>query len=147
MANLLETLKNTALQTSIRGRRLGLTQDDYLVGVKDLQKQVEDISSTAASTISAFGFTRLMSTAASSAIYTVAQHVAGIEKRIAQTSSSTLGFAVRFPSGTNVYTTAGTSFNQLVFAGAGNVVALSALSSAILALVGTLPSGVTASTF
>ena len=146
MALLLEGLRNI-IQTSIRGRRLGLTNDEYLVGQKDIQMSVEDITSTAASTCLPYGATRLMSTAGSSATYTVSQHVTGVVKRFSQTSSSTLGFAVRFASGVNVYTTAGTSFNQLVFSGAGNTISLSALSTAILALNGTLPSGVTASTF
>ena len=55
MAQSLETLRS-ALLTSIFGRRIGLTVDEYLSGAKDMKRPVQDLTSAStATTLNAFG--------------------------------------------------------------------------------------------
>ena len=89
MAYSLETLRSQKI-TSIHGRRLGLDKNDYLVGPKAVREQVEDLTTTAASSASPYGLTRLMATGSSQlSDYTLQAPVIGVVKRIAMQTSST----------------------------------------------------------
>jgi len=123
-----EQLRNV-MKTSILGRRFGLDAGDYQVGGGNTRNAVENITTTAASSLASDGFAALTSTAASSAIYTLQAPVVGLSKEITQLSSSTLGFAVQFGAGAQLVTTAGSSFNQAVFQSVGAAVRLSCLST------------------
>jgi hypothetical protein len=90
MAKLLETLRNTIL-TSVHGRRVGLDKDEYLVGPKALAVQIEDIQSTNATTVSAYGHTRVLTSGSSQG---PVQHflpapVPGVMKTLSLDSTST----------------------------------------------------------
>ncbi len=90
MAQSLETLRSQN-NTSIYGRRLGLTYDDYLVGPKDLKLAIEDIQTTVATTAAAYGITRVLTTGSSQG---PVQHflpapIPGVEKVILLQSTST----------------------------------------------------------
>jgi len=147
MALLLESLRNQIL-VPWWGRRDGLDSNEFEIGPKDLRCQVEDITTTAASTLSNFGFTNLACTVASSATYTLPLPPVGVTKTIVQTSSSTLGYNVRLPSGANFVTTSGSSWNQITFLGLGQTADIIAISSAKFSVrAGASASGLTASTF
>lgn len=55
MAQSLETLRS-ALLTSVFGRRLGMTNDEYVAGVKDVKLPVQDLTSlTTATVVNGYG--------------------------------------------------------------------------------------------
>lgn len=116
------------MQTSMMGRLSGFDRKGYEVGEEDTKLPVDVITTTAATTLIANGFSLLAATAASSATYTI-DSVAGIYKQITQISSSTLGFAVQFGANAQIVTTLGTSFNQIVFAGFGHTAGLSCVAT------------------
>lgn len=89
MAKLLEAFRNSII-TSIRGRRLGLTNDDYLVGVKAVATQIEDLT-TSPTTVAAYGHSRVTVTGSSQG---PVQHflpapVPGVMKTLSLDSTST----------------------------------------------------------
>jgi len=119
-----ETLRNLMV-TSMMGRRAGMDINGYEVGEQDTRLVVDAITTTAATSMNGAGATLLAATAASSAVYTILNPVAGVYKLITQlTSATTLGYAVQFGANANIVTTAGSSFNQIVFGGVGHVASL-----------------------
>ena len=147
---LLEVLRNQYL-TSLYGRRAGIDPNAYEIGPKDFRVQIENIGTTAASSLSSFGISCLSCTVASSAIYTL-QPIDGIGiqgKQIIQTSTSTLGYIVKCSTNpvTNLLTTGGSSFNQMTFSCLGALQELVSISSVVWATKNTANSGVTFSTF
>jgi|SRR5690348_11215344 len=118
-----EGLRNQGL-TNVYGRRASIDIAGYEVGEQDTRTPIDVVSTTAATSLSANGFSLLACTAASSALYTMNTGVGSVYKQITQVSSSTLGFAVQFGASALIVTTAGTSFNQIVFQGVGHTVNL-----------------------
>ena len=118
------------MKTSMMGRRAGMDALDYEVGEQDTRLVIDNITTTVPTSLSPNGFSNLSCTAVSSAIHTLSAPVAGIYKQITQISSSTLGIAVQFGANANIVTSAGTSFNQAVFAGVGHSASLSCMSTA-----------------
>lgn len=146
-AQLLDKLRNQIL-TSLYGRRDGIDKDEYNIGPKDFRVQIENITSTAASTLSNYGITCLSCTATSSAVYTMTAPVPGVQGRqIFQASTSTLGYAIQLPAGVTILATNGSSFNQMVFYGQGAALELSAISSLTWATKFTPNSNSSLSTF
>jgi hypothetical protein len=146
-----ETLRNSMV-TSMMGRRAGMDVNGYEVGEQDTRLPIDNITTTAATSLVPNGFSVLTCTAASSAIMTLLQAVPGVYKQITQFSSSTLGIVVQFGANANIVTSAGSSFNQIVFAGVGHCVSLACVSSSTAAgpiwMSATPPSpGVTFSTY
>jgi hypothetical protein len=123
-----EQLRNQ-MKTSMMGRRAGMDNNDYEVGEQDTRLPVDNITSTVQTSLSANGFSLLSCTVASSAIHTLQGPVPGIYKQITQISSSTLGIAVQFGASANIVTSAGSSFNQIVFAGVGHTANLACVST------------------
>lgn len=142
MAYSLQTLRSQKI-TSIHGRRLALDKDDFIVGPKDIRKQIEDDQSTAGSSFSPFGVTRILTTGSSQCgIYTLQAPVPGTRKRIVLTSSSTgcqlvkaSGSALFY--GCSVSTIGSTVIN---FLGRGAEVTLEAVSSIAWQLFGSMSS-------
>src|SRR5690242_17261190 len=90
MAQSLETIRSSLL-TSIFGRRLGLTSDEYVGGTKELKLAIEDISTTVPTTLLAYGITRILTSGSSQG---PTQHflpapVPGVEKTIIMVTTST----------------------------------------------------------
>lgn len=112
-----------SMLTSLMGRLSGFDRRGYEVGEEDTRLPIDNITSTAASTLVANGLSLLSCTAASSAVYTI-DTVGGIYKQITQISSSTLGFSVQFGANAHLVSTLGSSMNQLTFAGFGHTVNL-----------------------
>lgn len=123
-----EGLRNM-MKTSMMGRRAGMDNNDYEVGEQDTRLPIDNIGTTVPTSLSPNGFTNFSCTATSSAIHTLQQAVAGIYKTLTQISSSTLGIAVQFGANANIVTTAGSSFNQITFAGVGHTVGLACVST------------------
>lgn len=123
-----ENLRNLMV-TTMMGRRAGMDANGYEVGEQDTRLPIDNIGTTVPTSLSPNGFTNLSCTVASSAIHTLQNPVAGIYKMITQLSSSTLGIAVQFGAGANIVTSAGSSFNQIVFAGVGHVASLACIST------------------
>lgn len=138
MAYLIETLRSQMI-TSVHGRRLGLDKDDYLIGPKSLRKQVEDVQTTVATSLSAYGMTRMLTTGSSQCgVHTLQAPVIGVQKRIFLQSTSTGCQIVKFSGGALVIgaslTTAGSTCINLLQQGAN--VTLEAVSSALWLLTG-----------
>jgi hypothetical protein len=123
-----ETLRNMMI-TTMMGRRAGMDVRNYEVGEEDTRLPVQNISSTVPTSVVVNGFTNLSCTIASSAIHTFLDATAGIYKTITQLSSSTLGIAIQFGTAAQIVTTAGTSFNKIVFLGVGHTIGLACVSS------------------
>lgn len=133
MPQTLEQLRNQ-IKTGIYGRRFGIdnyrpTAEEYLVGAADLRKLVENVTTTAGTSLASHGYSILSATTASSAINTLQAPVPGIDKVIVQTNTSTLGHQIQLAAGTNVGTSTGSSANQITFLAQGAAVRLTALSS------------------
>lgn len=123
-----EGLRNM-MKTSMMGRRAGMDNNDYEVGEQDTRLPIDNIGTTVPTSLSPNGFTLLSSTAASAATYTLQNPVPGIYKQITQISSSTQGFTVQFGAGAQIVTSAGSSFNQITFAGIGHTANLACMST------------------
>lgn len=140
MASLLETLRNS-IQTSVFGRRLGLNPTEYLVGPRDLQRQVIDLSSASTATvIPAFGIVHLLlTTAATSAAgggFILSTPVPGVSVKIVNdyTSTGALGSTaatlLRPSNAVAIQSSEGTTMTTIVMSSQG-MVELTGLSSAI----------------
>lgn len=115
--------------TSMMGIRAGMDVAGYEVGEEDTRLPIDNVSTTVGTSLSPNGFSNLACTIASSATHTLLAPVAGIYKQITQISSSTLGIVVQFGANANIVTSAGSSFNQMVFAGVGHCASLSCMST------------------
>lgn len=118
------------IETSLFGNRAGMDFRGYEVGEEDTRLPIDNVSSTVATSLSVNGFSNFTSTPASSATYTLQDAVPGIYKTLTQLSSSTLGFVVQFGALANIVTTAGSSFNQIIFQGVGHTIGLACVSTA-----------------
>lgn len=123
-----ESLRNQMI-TSMMGRRAGMDGRGYECGEEDTRLPIDNIASTVPTSLSPNGFSLLSCTAASSAAHTLQNPVPGIYKQITQISSSTLGIAIQFGAGAQIVTSAGSSFNQVVFAGVGHTASLACVST------------------
>lgn len=117
------------MKTSMMGRRAGMDNADYEVGEQDTRLPIDNLTTTANSSLSPNGFSILSCTAASSATYTLFGGVPGIYKQITQISSSTLGYVIQMGANAQVVSTAGSSFNQMTFAGVGHTMNLCCIAS------------------
>lgn len=117
------------METSMMGLRAGIDFSGYEVGEEDTRLPVENISTTVPTSCAPNGFTLFSCTLASSAIHTLKTSVSGIYKTLTQLSSSTLGIALQFGANDSIVTTAGSSFNQIVFAGVGHTASLACMST------------------
>lgn len=117
------------LLVSMMGSKAAFDVRGYEVGEEDTRLPVQNITTTLPTSHLPNGFTNYSCTVTSSAIHTFQDAVAGIYKTLTQISSSTLGIAVQFGALANIVTTAGSSFNQIVFAGVGHTVGLACVST------------------
>ena len=109
MALLIETLRN-AYKTSLYGRRIGLDANDYIVGPPGMRVQVEDITTTAATSASPFGITRVLTSGSSqTGSYTLQAPIVGVTKTLLLNSTSTGGQQFTMTGATVYNATAGTS--------------------------------------
>ena len=131
MATLIETLRS-AILTSVVGRRMGLDANGFLVGPADIRLQIEDITTTAATSASAYGITRVMTSGSTqTGSYTLQAPIPGVRKTLMLTSTST-GIMVFFPTNATVQTSSGLA-GSTVFSlrGLGAVMDLLAVSTSL----------------
>jgi sorbitol-specific phosphotransferase system component IIA len=112
------------METSMMGARAGMDFAGYEVGEEDTRLPIDNITSTVPTSLSPNGFSIFSCTVASSAIHTLKTSVSGIYKTLTQISSSTLGIVVQLGANDVIVTTAGSSFNQITFAGVGHTAGL-----------------------
>lgn len=124
-----DPLYASRIRTSIHGRRLGLDDNNMIVGPPALKEGVTTGSSLG--TIPAHGMTNLSATAAST--YTLDPPIVGIVKRLFCTIATSQG--VKTAAATFV-TTLGSSFRRLTFATSGDGAVLYGLSTSQYAVVG-----------
>lgn len=142
MALLLEGARNLILR-SIVGRRLGFDANDYLIGHRDQRLQVEDLSSTVPTTISAFGITRIgtMSSTQGPVQHFLPAPVVGLRKTITMTGTSTA--SIQFLTTANgaavINTSLGTTSNAVNFRGPSGYVELVGLTTALWGVLGSGP--------
>jgi hypothetical protein len=115
--------------TSLFGRRAGLDANGYEVGHQDSRTPIDNITTTAATSLIPNGCSVLSATPASSAIYTMFQATAGVYKEITQISTPAVGFQIQLGDNAHIVTTAGTSFNQITIGGVGGGINMFCISS------------------
>lgn len=143
----LNQLRNSIL-TSIYGRRLGLTQAEFLVGPKGFQNPIQSLTSGSTGTnVTNYGITQLdVTTGAASTASSIGTTevgcswqmdapAAGVEKiltKVSATGGSTMPVIVEFSTGvtvTGVDTTLGTTFTGVNLQGVGAFVRLMGMGS------------------
>ena len=123
-----ENLRNLMI-TTMMGRRAGMDKLGYEVGEEDTRLPIDNIGTTVPTSLSPNGFSLFSCTAGTSVAHTLLAPVSGIYKELVQISSSTAGIAVQFGPNAQIVTTAGSSFNQAVFAGVGHCASLACIST------------------
>lgn len=132
MADLLATQRNNIL-TSLYGRRLGLDKSEYLVGAKENAVQVEDITTTAATSASPYGLTRVLTTGSTQlGLYSLqAPDRAGVRKTLCLNSTSTGNMQFQL-TGANCWASSGASGTTMInLKGNGAVVELLSISTTL----------------
>lgn len=133
MAQLLETLRGNNV-TPLFGRRIGLQRDESLAGPIDLKKAIEDIQTTVATTLLAYGVSRILTSGSSQG---PTQHflpapIPGVSKWIVMDSTST--GSQQFLSTANgasiLAASDGTTKSVINFTGQGGAVHLMGLTTA-----------------
>jgi len=134
MAFSLETIRGKIL-VSKHGRRLGLTQDDYLCGFKDSLLEVTNAtSSTTATAINPYGLTSLVTSTNDTWKLTDPPY-AGIRKQLTSHTTST-GIHTVDTVAAVIYSTAGTTQGKILFNGVGESVSLVAMTTAAWVVIG-----------
>lgn len=89
MAYLIETLRRDGVRP-VQGRYGKLDKDYFMVGPKDIRKQIEDVQTTAATSLSNHGLTRILTSGSTqTALYSLQAPVPGVTKKIWLQSTST----------------------------------------------------------
>lgn len=128
MALTLESIKKK-IRTSIHGRRLGLSHDDYLCGPKDTIRPVTNATSaTTATALLPYGMHTVVTTTDDTWTLTDPPH-AGLEVKIATNSTST-GTHTISPAAATITSTNGVAGSSIVMNGLGDRITLVALSTA-----------------
>lgn len=138
MATTLEQLRS-AILTSIFGRRMGLDSNNYLVGPTDFRNQIEDITSTNATTVSGFGLTRILTSGSSQGPvqHTLPLPIPGVQKIIALQTTSTGSYQFLAAAGGSVLAASDGTTKALVnLIGQGGSITLEAVSTLIWMAVG-----------
>lgn len=116
MAITLEALRSLAL-TSIRGRRLGLDHNDYLVGPKDLRKGITNATSdTTGTALLNYGFHTVTTT--TNDTWTLASPTPGVPVTL-MTGSSSTGTHTITPTNATIVSTNGVAGGSIAMQGAG----------------------------
>lgn len=135
MSRTIQQIRDQLLLTSIFGRRLGLDSQEFLVGALDNRVVTQQATTTTTGTnINPHGFTGISSS--TNTTWQISAPVEGIGKQLAATSTSTGTMAVQAPAGVTFLTTAGSSFNQMVFTAVGQAVELFGVSTSVYAAIG-----------
>jgi len=131
MADLLETLKNT-IRTSIHGRRLGLDDDDCLVGPKHMKVPLEDATSdTTGTALVNYGISSVVTSTNDS--WTLTDPYVGAVKTLITGSSST-GIHTVVMAAATIRSSNGIAGANVILTGAGAGMTLTGITTAIWAV-------------
>tara|TARA_R110000868_G_scaffold411755_1_gene708909 strand:- start:26689 stop:27150 length:462 start_codon:yes stop_codon:yes gene_type:complete len=133
MALLLETIRNTYMATSKHGRRLFLSNADALGGFTGVINPIEDVTSTAGTSITPFGHTNILTSGSSQlGVHTIqAISQPGVRKTIGLISTST-GNQIIKPTNAVIYTCSGaTGSTAINLKGFGATIELLAISTGV----------------
>jgi len=129
MALSLRTLAGE-IKTSLYGRRLGIDNNECLVGLRGVRTEITSATSATTGTpISNNGLTTIEKATSAAKTYTLALPYAGARKEIVSVSSSTKIASISL-SGASLSCTSGSSNTLMEFTGRGQRVSLVGLSSA-----------------
>jgi len=127
------------IKTSVRGRRLGLTHDEWLVGPKGTRLAITAATSASTGTqLPNYGHITLTSTESGGTTWQIADPVAGCEVSISITSSSTFAHTVT-PENATFATSGGTTGASVILQGGGTAVTLVGISTGVYASRGASP--------
>ena len=127
MAITLEGLRNVIL-TSIRGRRLGLDHNEYLVGPKDIRKSITNATSdTTGTALLNYGYHTIVTT--TNDTWTLASPTVGAEVFL-MTGSSSTGTHTITPTNATIVSTNGVAGASIAMQGAGAHLGLVGLTTA-----------------
>jgi len=128
MAFSLESIKS-AIRTSLHGRRIGLTHNDYLAGPKDILRPVTNATSaTTGTALLPYGLHTVVTTTNDTWTLTDPPF-AGCEVSIATNSTST-GNHVILPAAATIVSTNGVAGSSVTMQGVGAWLTLKAASTA-----------------
>lgn len=143
MASLIETLRNSII-TSVYGRRLGLTNAEHLVGPKDMQLAIEDLT-TVATTVIGYGLSRVTATGSTQGPvqYTLPAPVPGVKKILTITTTSTGSYQfLSTAAGASILAASDATTKSLVnILGQGGTVTLIGITTAIWQVIGYTSTG------
>lgn len=123
---------------SLHGRAFGFDTETGAIIRNGVEGGAGDETVTSASTATTIvprGITTLGATAAKD--YTMAAPIAGVDKKLFCTGSTTLAQTVTLAAGT-FHTTAGTSFNKATFDSTGECLILTGLSTSVYGVLSNL---------
>jgi len=127
MAKSLESHRSD-IRTSIHGRRIGLTHDDYLVGQKEFKRAVTNATSdTTGTNIPNYGFHTVVTT--TNDTWTLDDPTPDTEVTIATNSTST-GNHVVLPDNATIVSTNGVAGSSMILQGIGACARLIGISTA-----------------
>lgn len=122
-----ESIRNKIL-TSIRGRRLGLDENDFLAGPSDLRKAVTNATSaTTGTAIPNYGFHTVASTTDDG--WRLTDPIPGVAVKIATSTTST-GLHAITPVAATIISSNGTAGSSITLVGAGAHIELMGISTA-----------------
>lgn len=128
------------INTSIHGRKAGLTYDDFMVGYKDNIVQLLDIQSTTPNTaVPNYGLFRVLTTGSSQGPvqHTLQAPVIGIKTTLILNTTSTGSNQFLAPSGVSILAASDGTTKALVnLIGQGGSVTLTGVTTAIYAVTG-----------
>ena len=131
MAKSLESHRSDAL-TSLRGRRLGLTNDTFIVGQKDIKKVVTNgTSDTTGTNLPNHGLVSVVTT--TNDTWTLTDPVEGVDVKLVTNSTSTGVHTISCAAAT-INSSNGITGDGVILKGAGAYVVLSGLTTALWAL-------------
>lgn len=128
MAKSLEQIRQT-VQTSVHGRRLGLNPTDFVVGPKDLQKQITNATSSSTGTaLDGYGYHTVVTT--TNDTWKLSDPVVpGIEVSI-QTGSTSTGNHIISPVAATIRSSNGQNSSSITMLGTGAAITLVAHTTA-----------------
>jgi len=139
MPLLLETIRNVYKATSVHGRRLFMSSRDALGGFTGIINPIEDVTSTAGTTVTNFGVTNFLTSGSSqTGIHTLqAIDQPGIMKTLGLISTSTGGQIIK-PNNAVIFTSSGaTGSTAINLRQAGANITLLAISTGVWQQIGT----------
>ena len=121
-----EELRNKS-QTSVRGRRLGIDANDYLVGPKENRVAVTNATSdTTGTAILNYGFHTVATT--TNDVWTLVDPTPGVAVRIATATTSTGNHAI-VPAAATIISSNGTAGSSIIMQGVGAHIELMGIST------------------